>query len=99
MHFKQRIGFEYTYIALGACLLVCSLLIISVTPEPTSGRNGEGSTISSRSTDSIMENGCGYGYVQLLKIPAVQFAIFCLFSTGASIGFITGTLQVHLEQV
>lgn len=91
----KSIGFEWTYITVGGCLLGSTLLIYLITPEPRQERKD--SNISDRHDhqNRVEEKG----HLDLLKIPEMYYAILSLFSTAASIGFITGTLEAHLEQV
>lgn len=111
----QSIGFEWTYILVGGCLLFSSIVIIFVTPEPRKHRQADptvenAATTSPNGIKSADENPSSgttaateapsiHGIFRLLKIPAIQYAILSMFATAASIGFITGTLEAHLKQV
>jgi len=74
----------------GGCLLLSSILILTVSPEPNQRDAG---TLLKGSEETH------HGFFKLLNIPEIWFAVLSLFSTAASIGFITGTLEAHLEQV
>ncbi|ODM98943.1 MFS-type transporter SLC18B1 [Orchesella cincta] len=85
----DSIGFEWTYIAVGGCLLLCAILILTVSPRP----NHRNAVKSLQPEDEK-----SYAFIKLLQIPEIWFAVLSLFSTAASIGFITGTLETHLDQ-
>ncbi|CAL8078819.1 unnamed protein product [Orchesella dallaii] len=85
----DSIGFEWTYIALGGCLLLCAILILTASPEPR---------LTNVVTSFNSDNTLHYGFFKLLAIPEIWFAVISLFGTAASIGFITGTLETHLDQ-
>jgi hypothetical protein len=107
-------GFLVVYAITGGCLFVCVLLNHFCTPPPLPSFSLENNEtkdieISPGPTESFPQlNSSTFGlageekpkkWFHLFFIPTILVVFANLFATAASIGFITGTLEAHLEQV
>jgi len=100
------------YAIVGVCLLICGILIHFFTPAPVAECDSKDTDlIKMPSEDALSESRSSFAVNQpsttssgtkrwyhLFMIPAVVMIILNLFTTAASIGFISGSLDTHLEQ-